>query len=374
MPGKKLKTIFLLLFSLVLPTVALSKTESKQLCFNFYIITKSTDKYSELDVYEKQKKIIFNQLAQTQLVLEKNKERNCPQVDFKKGITKRIDWQSALLLSQSLGFDGTDSLENYYSIKVQETLKSLKKITEVIRKQKNLKYYAFLEYQPIRKIVYAEQAIEKLNSLNVDIKHNGFEALLKSETQTIMQKMEEFETNSMELLIKDRERVEQYDTIDNASADSWKTGEMIIWNDLEAQNTSIEMKNLLNRYRTPENQCLDVYVIPSAKTPSRSIKEAEGNGRLTDRGGAALSSALFPRTTANKGHAIILTYNTRPSETKLAHELGHLLLDKKNAHKGKKEKDLMFGHSRGGSYLSEAECHEISLNLKDFHGGTAKTD
>ncbi|MGB1801289.1 MAG: ImmA/IrrE family metallo-endopeptidase, partial [Gammaproteobacteria bacterium] len=180
--------------------------------------------------------------------------------------------------------------------------------------------------------------------------------------------------DSDKLLVKDRERVKQYEAIDDTSATSWKKGEMILWNDLEAQNTSIEIKNLLNRYRTPENQCLDVYVVPAAKTPSRSIKEAKDYGRLTHRGGAALSSRLFPRTTANKGHAIILTYNSGSSEYRLAHELGHLLIHKNNAHEGKVEKDLMHANSRGGSYLSEAECREIAINLRNFRGGTSKND
>lgn len=360
--------------TLCFPVFAFSESKNKQLCFNAYIITKSSSKQSEQEVYEKQKKILFNQIAQTQLVFEKNKQQNCPTVEVKKGVTKRIDWQSALLLSQPLDFNSADNLQNYYLRKTQESLKSLQKIVEVIKKQKNLKYYSFLEYQPIRKVVYAELALDKLKSFINHAKNKSLGKMIQNESQVIMQKMEEFEEASNQLLIKDRERVRQYDAIDNASATSWKTGEMVLWNDLEAQNTSIEMKNLLNRYRTSENQCLDVYIIPSAKTPSRSIKEAKDYGRLTHRGGAALSSTLFPRTTANKGHAIILTYNSRPSEYRLAHELGHLLIHKKNAHEGKVEKDLMYENSRGGYYLSKAECYEISINLKNFHGGTAKID
>lgn len=366
---------FLILFStLFFPVFAFSEINNKQLCFNSYIITKSTDKHSEHEVYEKQKKILFNQFSRTQLAFEKNKEQNCPIVVVKKGITKRVDWQSALLLSQPLDFNESGSLEDYYLLKTRESLKSLQKITEIIKKHENLKYYAFLEYQPIRKIVYAELSLDKLKLFKAYTENKNLGKMIQNEIHLIMQKMEEFETNSNELLIKDRERIKQYDAIDKASATSWKTGEMILWNDLEAQNTSIEIKNLLNRYRAPENQCLDIYVIPAAKTPSMSIKEAEGNGRLTERGGAALSSRLFPRTTANKGHAIILTYNSNPSEYRLAHELGHLLIHKNNAHKDKVEKDLMHENSRGGYYLSKAECHEISINLKNFHGGTPTTN
>lgn len=359
--------------TLCFPTFAFSESRNKQLCFNSYIITKSSSRQSEQEVYEKQKKILFNQIAQTQLAFEKNKEQNCPIVEVKKGVTKRIDWQSALLLSQPLDFNGADNLQNYYLYKTQESLRSLQKIVEVIKKEKNLKYYSFLEYQPIRKVVYAELALDKLMSFTSHAENKSLEKVIQNESQIIMQKMEKFEADSNQLLIKDRERVKQYDAIDNASATSWKTGEMVLWNDLEAQNTSIEVKNLLKRYRTPENECLDIYVIPAAKTPSRSIKETNDYGRLTHRGGAALSSALFPRTTAKKGHAIILTYNSRPFEYRLAHELGHLLIHKKNAHKGKVEKDLMHANSRGGSYLNEAECREISINLKSFHGGGAKT-
>ncbi len=367
--------MFLFSFSvLCFPVSAFSEVKNKQLCFNSYIITKSTGKHSEQEVYEKQKKILFNQFARTQLAFEKNKEQNCPTLEVKEGIIKRVNWQNALLLSQPLDFGEANNLENYYLIKTQESLKSLQEITEIIEKQKNLKYYSFLEYQPIRKVVYAELALDKLKLFESYTGNKNLEKMIQNETHLIMQKMEEFEADSKKLLMKDRERIKQYDAIDKASAASWERGEMVLWNDLEAQNTSIEMKNLLNRYRTPENQCLDAYVIPAAKTPSRSVKEAEGNGRLTDRGGAALSSTLFPRTTANKGHAIILTYNANPFEYRLAHELGHLLIHKNNAHKGKVEKDLMHENSRGGYYLSEVECHEISINLKNFHGGTAKTD
>ncbi len=367
--------MFLVLFSILcFPVFAFSEIKNKQLCFNSYIITKSTGKHSEQKVYEKQKKILFNQFARTQLAFEKNKEQNCPTVDVKKGIIKRVDWQSALLLSQPLDFGEAGNLENFYLLKTQESLKSLQKITEIIEKNKNLKHYSFLEYQPIRHVVYAELALAKLKLFESYARNKSLEKMIQNETHLIMQKMEEFEVDSNKLLIKDRERVKQYDAIDIASAASWKRGEMILWNDLEAQNTSVEIKNLLNRYRAPENQCLDVYVIPASKTPSMSIKEVERNGRLTERGGAALSSRLFPRTTEGKGHAIILTYNSNHFEYRLAHELGHLLIHRKNAHEGKVEKDLMHENSRGGYYLSEAECNEISINLKNFHGGTVKTD
>lgn len=360
------KTIILLIF---IPISVFSETEKNQVCFNFYIITKSADKLSEDEVYNKQKKIIAKQFENTIKVFEQNKIRNCPAIEFKRGIIKRIDWQSALLLSQPVDLNEYQGIDIYYLTKVEESLKSLQKITGVINSAKKLKYYSFLEYQPIRKIVYAEQALKKLKILNFPDKYNHFEQLIKNESEVIMKKMEEFEMNSIELLQKDRKRVKKYGIIDDTSAKSWQTGEMILWNDLEAQNTSIELKNLLNRYRTPENQCLDVYQVPSITSPSRNIKEAEKNGGLTDRGGAAISSFDFPRTTANKGHAIIMSYDSGPFDNILAHELGHLLINVKDAHKDKKEKDLMFGHSRGGSYLSKVECREIYINLKTFYGG-----
>ncbi len=75
------------------------------------------------------------------------------------------------------------------------------------------------------------------------------------------------------------------------------------------------------------------------------------------------TSKNFPRTTAGRGPAIILTYNSRLNENRLAHEFGHLLLIKGDAHENKKEKDLMHENSRGGYYLNEMECNDISENI-----------
>ena len=141
---------------------------------------------------------------------------------------------------------------------------------------------------------------------------------------------------------------------------------LTFWNDIEAQDTSIELKNLLHRYRTPTNQCLDVYLVPFGKSPSKTNIELQENGEWTIRGGAALSEKYFPRTTDGRGHAIILTQDIRRTENRLAHELGHLLINKPDAHFGKEAKDLMYENSKGGHYLDGEECNEIRKNITSF--------
>jgi len=158
----------------------------------------------------------------------------------------------------------------------------------------------------------------------------------------------------------------KYKKIDQASADSWREGNLIFWNDASAQDTSVELKNLLRLYHTEENQCLDVYIVPEGKSPSKTKDNKQKNGDWTIRGGAALSEKYFPRTTAGRGHAIILTQDERKSESRLAHELGHLLIDKPDAHFGKEAKDLMHKNSLGGTYLDEEECKYIKENITSF--------
>jgi hypothetical protein len=369
------KSIFNVLALLVLylcfPMAALSG--ESEICFNFYVVSKKSINESEVAVYEKQKKLVLNQLSRTQLVFDENKKRNCPQFKFTEGIVKKIQWEKALLLSQPLDFDKSNSLSNYYLMKTNQAADALDELTKVIKQQANIKYYLFLEYSPVRKIVYAENTLHKLLASSSSSENKKLELRIKEGIKIIKQKLNDFENgDSSTLIAKDRERVKQYEDVDQASALTWQKGEMTLWNDIEAQNTSIELKNLFKRYRSPENECLDVYVIPSAKSPSQDVKEVEENGKWTKRGGAALSSRLFPRTTNGKGNGIILTYNSRLTENRLAHELGHLLLDNNNAHRDKEEKDLMHADSKGGSYLSETECNRINENLNAFFTGKNK--
>ena len=347
-------------------TEVIAEINSKQICFNFYVVSKQTNSSSELEVFAKQKQIALTQLSRAQTVFDENIKRNCPQLKFEKGNVNKISWKEALDLSLPLDFDRELEPHQYYLIRTEQALKELREISSAIKQKQNMKYYLFLEYSPVRKIVYAENALQKLRKQESKQDSETLGKDIKKEIEVIKQKLNSYGEYAEQLIAKDRERVAKYESTDAASAASWEKGIMILWNDIEAQNTSIELKNLLKKYRSPENQCLDVYIIPDAKTPSRDISEVNGNGRWTQRGGAAISSRLFPRTTANKGHAILLTYNTRPTENRLAHELGHLLIHKKNAHKDKKEKDLMFADSKGGSYLNEDECDEININIKSF--------
>ena len=127
------KTFFTLLLLIVSPAT-FSDTEPKELCFNFYIISKSTKNVSELNVYEKQREIILEQLDRTKKVFEKSRAQNCTAITFSKGKIKRIDWQTAMELSQPLDFNGSISLKDYYVSRAKESLLSLKKITGNIKR------------------------------------------------------------------------------------------------------------------------------------------------------------------------------------------------------------------------------------------------
>ncbi|GEM_PF-1995041 len=353
--------------------VVLSQTVKKEICFNFYIVTKETNQDSESIIYAKQKKLILNQLSQTQLVFDKNLERHCPEFQFSKGIVKQVTWDEAIRLSQPVD-QGVDELfDDYLYRKLIEAKENIQKIVTKLNGQAEMEYRDFSNLHADRAIVKAESALQKLIAHRESSKNTDFKSLenlqltIESAVEKIKFQLDSYDKKDSAVILKKiRQRISGHELVDQYSALSWLEGKLIFWNDIEAQNTSIELKNLLRHYRTPENQCLDVYVIPSGKTPSRTIKEVEDNGKWTDRGGAAMSSIYFPRTTAGRGHAILLTYNAKKTEYRLAHEFGHLLLGKGNAHEGRKEKDLMHENSRGGSYLDEMECYKISENAMTF--------
>ncbi len=343
------------------PDIALSEIITKEICFNFYIVTKASNQETEKHVFEKQKKLIYKQLSNIQMVFDNNQERHCPDITFYKGIVNQIKWEDALKFSQPIDQDINESRKAYLLRKSQKISEKLVLITKKLHAQPDIKYRSFIDLHPGRVIAKAENAL-----LNIkEIEHSKqIEASILNSISEIRKKLDAYgKEDSAETIRKAKERLATYDEIDQASKRAWEEGELIFWNDIEAQITSVELKNLVRLHRTPENQCLDVYVVPSGKTPSRSIKEANKNKKWTQRGGAALSSRNFPRTTAGRGPAIILTYNSSPNENRLAHEFGHLLLSKGDAHENKKEKDLMHENSRGGSYLNEMECNDISENI-----------
>jgi hypothetical protein len=375
------KFIFNYLLSVILfflcPVTVLSQSEIKEVCFNFYIVTKKTSYYTESSTFAKQKKILLNQLLRTQAVFDKNLKQECPAFIFSNRIIRQITWAEARRLSYPIDQGNNEFSEDYLLRKLDETLNKTELIVKKINEQPEMKYRSFLELRPGRVIAKAENALQSMlthyETLKIDEYKNSkdLELNIINAVDAIKKKLEFYAQESVaEITEKASRRINQYEQIDQSSARSWAEGELTVWNDLEAQDTSVELKNLLHHYRTTTNQCLDIYVVPSAKTPSRNNNEVNVNGKWTKRGGAAISSKNFPRTTAGRGHAILLTYNAKIVENRLAHEFGHLLLEKGDAHAGKVEKDLMHENSKGGSYLNGVECSEISENVLEFFGGT----
>lgn len=368
-------------FFICYPEIVLSQSETKEICFNFNIITKKSNHDSESNIYERQKRLVLNQLSQTQLVFDKSLGRQCPEIKFSKGIIKQITWKKARRLSQPIDQNSDETIEVYLVRKLGEATAELQLITNKINEYPEINYRSLFELRPGPAIINAENALQKimihretLNNnefVNVDIyKSTIDDAITDIKLKLDSYAHEDNQEDSTVILEKAKQRIKSYEQTDQLSARTWQEGELTFWNDIEAQNTSVELKNLLRHYRSSENQCLDVYIVPSGKTPSGSNKEVHKHGKWTQRGGVAMSSKYFPRTTGGKGHAILLTYNSRISENRLAHELGHLLLDKGDAHEGKTEKDLMYENSKGGFYLDEMECDIIKRNIKSFFGGS----
>lgn len=372
----------ILLLSLIVSScfpIAASSQE-KEICFNIYIITKKTVTDSEESVFEKQKNLLLHQLTQTQQVFDKNRQRNCPEIKFSKGIIKQIAWKETRRLSQPVDQGINETIEAYLLRKLKETSSELRLIIRKTNNQPKITYRSLLKFRPGRAIVKTKNALQKLIAhrellSNKEIDNSKeLQLTTNANVEKIKLKLDSYgKESSADIIKRARERISKYEKVDQVSASTWSEGELTFWNDLEAQDTSVELKNLLRHYRTPENKCLDIYVVPDGKTPSRHNIEANKNGKWTRRGGAAISSENFPRTTAGRGHAILLTYNTKKSETRLAHELGHLLFGKGDAHAEKKEKDLMHEHSKGGSYLNEIECEQIRENALEFYGGVTES-
>ncbi len=364
---------FLMFCLIFFPEISFSATFEKDVCFNFYIVTKKSEYSTEINDYELQKKLALIQMSQAQKVFKNNQSRNCPIFNFSKGVIKHIVWDDAIKLSKPVDQKAEEKMSEYLYRKLNEATNELHMIINKLNEKPNIKYRYFMDLRPGKAIVKAEKALKNMNAYlditkDKEFKNSAFlDMEIKNAKEIIKLKLNDYDKeNNIDFLKNAEAKINDYEKIDNASAQTWANGELTLWNDIEAQNTSVELKNLLKTFRTTENKCLDVYVVPSAKSPSINVEEVEKNGRWTRRDGAAISSKNFPRTTAEKGDAILLSYHSRKTEFRLAHEFAHLLLDKVNAHLDKKETDLMHEFSRGGYYLDEIECDTMTENAATF--------
>lgn len=333
----------------------------KEICFNFTIVTQKTGSTPEKERYKKQKKRVLEELIRTQSVFDSNIERSCPKLNFNKGTINHVDWEKARQLNNPLDQLPTETDSEYKTRKTKENANEIKSIAKRLKDDLDIKYYQFLALSPGQAIVYANRVLQQTEN-KPDIVLG-----LQDAIDEVTAKLNSDGVEADGVVISRAETmITKYETIDRVSADSWNKGILTLWNDVEAQDTSIEVKNLLAHHQSTENKCIDVFVVPKAKSPSRSKIEIQNKGDWTSRGGAALSEKLFPRTTDGRGHAIILTQDGRETENRLAHELGHLLIDMPDAHIGKEAKDLMHENSLGGTYLDEEECKKIQENITSF--------
>ncbi len=364
------------LFGCLIGYTPLVMTEEPQheICFNFTIITKQNDDVSEDAQYKQQKFLLHEELSRTQSIFDKNKEQSCPEIKFKQEAIKHVTWEAALNLSQPLDQGFNEKNSDYKDRKTKEHLNEIETIATKIKQNPGLKYYSLLALSPGLAIVNAKRTLAAMDTEQQRLgDSNSLHELEKIRVKTqasihiINKKLNYYGIEKKNELVKRAEAMlRKYKDIDRASASRWQEGVLTLWNDVAAQDTSIELKKLIQHYHTQGNSCLDVYVVPKAHSPSRNRDEIKNNNDWTIRGGAALSEKLFPRTTAGRGHVIILTQDARKTESRLAHELGHLLIDKADAHFGKEAKDLMHENSLGGSYLDEEECNKIKENIVSF--------
>ena len=346
---------------LAFSTSVFPEDAAKEICLNFTVITQKTGHASEKELYNEQKNLILEQLSRTQTVFNSNIERNCPKLKFNKGEIKHVDWDKALRLSKPLDQLITETDSEFKKRKTREYSDEIKSIAKKLKENPDIKYYEFLALSPGQAIVYANRMLQQSGNMN-DIEIGLQDAIDEVTAKLNSDGAEE----DGKALARAKAMIAKYETIDRASADNWAKGILKLWNDVEAQDTSIEVKNLFAHYQSTDKECIDVFFVPKAKSPSSTKKEVDENGKWTIRGGAALSEKLFPRTTAGRGHGIILSQDARKTENRLAHEIGHLLIAKNNAHLGKEAKDLMYENSSGGTYLDEEECNMIKENIVSF--------
>lgn len=353
--------MFCLSCFLTISVTAYPENIDKEICLNFTIVTKKAGGELEKERDKKLNKQVLEQLNRTQSVFDSNIERNCPKLKFKKGKIKHINWDKALQLSNPLDQLPSETGSEYITRKTKEYLNEIKSIVKRLKDEPDIKYYEFLALAPGQAVVYANRAQQQIENTK------KIENKLQESIDKITEKLNSYDIEEEGVVLtRAKAMIAKYEKIDIASAGSWRKGVLTLWNDIEAQDTSVEVKNLLAHYQSTDNKCIDVFIVPKAKSPSRSKNEIQNNGNWTIRGGAALSDKNFPRTTAGRGHAIILTQDGRKTENRLAHELGHLLIDVPDAHFGKETKDLMYEKSLGGTYLDEEECNKMKENVSGF--------
>tara|TARA_R110002072_G_scaffold3149_1_gene23338 strand:- start:2767 stop:3888 length:1122 start_codon:yes stop_codon:yes gene_type:complete len=354
-------------------SIAMTEEPQYEICFNFTIITKQNADVSEDAQFKQQKSLLHEEVLRTQSVFDKNNTQNCPKIKFAQEKIKHVTWEQALQLSKPLEQGLNEKTSDYQKTKIKEHLSKIESIASKIKQTPDIKYYDLLDLSPGFAIVNAKNALVAMDNEQRHedyIKSYELEKL-RTESQAsitvVVEKLNDYGVEKKNELVNRAELIlKKYNEIDQASSNSWKEGILTLWNDDAAQDTSIELKNLIQHYHSQGNNCIDVYVVPKANSPSRNPTEIEKNNDWTIRGGAALSEKLFPRTTAGRGHAIILTQDGGKTESRLAHELGHLLIAKRDAHFGKVAKDLMHEKSLGGSYLDEEECKRIKENIIEF--------
>lgn len=348
----KYKHILFLTFFLLAPI----NSYSVEICFNLYIVTKQTESLSEKEIFEKQKNSLLKQIQRLEQAFNSNQKQLCSSIKARAGNLNHIPWKEAKTYSMPLDKKINESNDAYLQRLKQDAIFQIIELDKILISSPDVRKHDFLNKRPGRLLIEAEKW-SAVGSENI---------ALQAAVNNIITTLNRFDPEGV-ILNRERAIKGKYEKIDAASANTWENGVLTLWNDIEVQDVSVEVKNLLRFNRTQENQCIDVYSVPKGHSPSLNTKEKQTSGEWSQRGGAALSNELFPRTTAGKGHAIILTQNIRSNEYRLAHELGHILIGARNAHIGKKPTDLMFNKSMGGYFLSQDECEKINRYLKKYY-------
>ncbi|MEM7027562.1 MAG: hypothetical protein AAF410_05000 [Pseudomonadota bacterium] len=346
------KTVYslLLVFIFFLDDIYASEVN---VCLNLTIVTKPTQTQSESKIYTDQIDTLKNQVQQVEKAFKFNESRNCPVINITIENIVQISWKEALNFSVPLDQKFNENTEEYKKRKKTELEKKILALDHKMKANDDFNEHDFLLARPGLILLEAK----KLNIQN----SNSGSILIALEN--IKNKLKLIDPEDKQLK-REKSIIEKYKKIDDKSAKSWSDGILLLWNDIEVQDVSTEARNMLRFTQQPDNQCINIFSVPSSQSPSKGTKEVEINGDWSHRGGAALSKEFFPLTTAGNGHAIILTQNISPGEYRLAHELGHILIGTRNAHQNKQAKDLMYEKSEGGSFLSNEECQRINDYLQ----------
>ena len=252
-------------------------SETTDICFNLYIVTKQSKEKSEQTIFKEQKRALLDQIERVEHVFLNNQTQQCPTIKTKADRIKHIHWQEAKKYSQALDQGMNESDDDYSLRKRQTTISELLNLEKELNTNPDLNKYDFLRKRPGQLLLKAEKWAA--NSSN----HEQVQSAIDSVTNKLS--IIDLEGETMK---RERAILAKYNDIDRASAETWQKGVLTLWNDIEVQDISIETKNLLRFNRTPENQCIDVYSVPKGHSPSRNNKETQNNGEWSQRGGAAL--------------------------------------------------------------------------------------